>query len=66
MTLTVLELEQWVQFGAAWRLLGSDGDHAVVEMLTCTGELVERREADAPEVVSYVCRLRAQPTATDG
>jgi hypothetical protein len=65
MPLTVRELEHWVQFGAAWRLERSEGDHAVVDMLSCTGELVERREADEPEVVAYVRRLRAQPPAAD-
>jgi hypothetical protein len=65
MGLTVHELEHWVQFGAAWRLLRSDGDHAVVEMLTCTGELVERRQAESPDVVAYVRRVRAQPRTAD-
>ena len=66
MALTIQELEHWVDFGAAWRLVRSDDDRAVVEMLTCTGELVERRDVDAPEVVAYVRRLRAQPaTAAD-
>jgi hypothetical protein len=63
MALTVQELDHWVQSGAAWQLLHSDGDNAVVEMLTCTGELVERRESDAPDVVAYVRRLRAQPSS---
>jgi hypothetical protein len=65
MALTVEELEHWVQFGAAWRLLRADDQHAVIEMLTCTGELVERRDADDPAVVAYVRDHRSQPSAAD-
>ena len=61
MSLTVEDLERWVQFGAAWRLVAEDGGRAVVDMLTCTGELVERRETEDPVVVAYVRVLRAQP-----
>jgi hypothetical protein len=60
-TLTVDDLVRWVQFGAHWRLVDLSDERAVVDLCACTGETVERRESDDPEVVRYV--RSAQPSA---
>jgi hypothetical protein len=52
--LTVDELERWTLFGARWELVELAGDHAVVDMCTCTDELVMRRRTEDPEVIAYV------------
>lgn len=52
--LTIDALERWVLFGAQWRIVDLWGESAVVDLCTCTGELVERLESDDPAVVHYV------------
>ncbi len=54
--LTIEELERWVQFGARWRVVAASEREAVVDLSTCTGELVERRIAEDPVVIAYVRR----------
>lgn len=41
--LTLGELEHWLQFGGTCRPLRVDSDRVLVQMCTCTGELVEQR-----------------------
>jgi hypothetical protein len=52
--LTIDALERWVLFGAEWRLAHLSDDRAVVELFTCTGELVERRESHDPALIDYL------------
>ncbi len=52
--LTIEALENWVRAGAHWRVLHHGEHRAVVEMQQCTGEPVERRESDDPEVIAYL------------
>ena len=52
--LTIDALERWVLFGAQWRIVDLSGERAVVDLCTCTGELVERSESDDPAVVRYL------------
>jgi hypothetical protein len=52
--LTIDALERWVLFGAQWRIVDLSGASAVVDLCTCTGELVERLEPDDPAVVRYL------------
>jgi hypothetical protein len=52
--LSVDELERWTLFGARWELVELAADHAVIDMCTCTDELVARRRTEDPEVVSYL------------
>lgn len=59
--LTIAELEQWTLFGARWELVESATDHATVDMCSCTGELVERRRTEDPNVIEYV-RAAARDT----
>ena len=56
--LTIDDLERWELSGAHWRLVHVSDEHVVVDLCACTGELVERRESDDPDVIGY---LRAQP-----
>ena len=59
-SLTIDEIEQWVAFGATWRLVEISAQAATVEMCQCTGELAERRVATDPIVLEY---LRNHPPA---
>lgn len=43
------ELERWELFGATWRARTQDGQ-TVLDLCTCTGELVETREPGDPRV----------------
>ncbi len=49
-------LERWVSFGARWRAVLITDQRAVVDLCECTGELVERRETEDPEVIKYLRR----------
>lgn len=51
---TIDELEQWVQSGAHWRVVEISREHAVVDMCTCTGELMARVESGDRAVISYL------------
>lgn len=53
-SVTVDELEQWVQSGAHWRVVEISREHVVVDMCTCTGEPMERVESGDPAVISYL------------
>lgn len=52
--LTIAALERWVLFGAIWRIAEISGRHAIVDLCTCTGELVERRESNDATVIEYL------------
>jgi hypothetical protein len=58
-TLTIDALERWVPFGAQWRIVDLSGERAVVDLCTCTGELVERLQSDDPALIRY---LRSAPS----
>ena len=53
-TLTVADLERWVENGAGWRAVEVSDDRAVVELCTCFGEPVDLLSGEAPELVAYV------------
>jgi hypothetical protein len=59
--LTVDALERWALFGAQWRIVDLSGESAVVDLCTCTGELVERLESDDPTVIRYLRCARSDP-----
>jgi hypothetical protein len=50
--LTIEELDQWVLFGGTWRTVRVGEGQATVELCTCTGEAVERRETSDPSVIA--------------
>ena len=53
-TLTIDVLERWVLFGAQWRIVDLSGQRAVVDLCTCTGELVERLQSHDPALIRYL------------
>ena len=53
-TVTVEHLEDWVLNGATWRAIELDDKHAVIDLLSCTGERMDRVQSDQPEVIEYV------------
>jgi hypothetical protein len=55
-------LTRWRDHGAGWRTLELDGGHAVVQLLTCYGEPVDRLESDDPKLIEF---LAAHPSAED-
>ena len=57
--LTVAELERWELHGAIWRTLEVTERRAVVELCSCTGELMERVESDDPGFIEFVRARRA-------
>jgi hypothetical protein len=60
-TLTIDALERWVLFGAQWRIVELSSERAVVDLCTCTGELVERSESDDPTLISYLRTAQRDP-----
>jgi hypothetical protein len=59
--LTIEALERWVLFGAQWRIVDLSGESAVVDLCTCTGELVERLESDDPALIRYLRSAQPEP-----
>jgi len=59
--LTIDALERWVLFGAQWRIVDLSGERAVVDLCTCTGELVERLESDDPALIRYLRSAQPDP-----
>lgn len=56
-TLTLADLESWVESGADWRALEISDELAVVELRTCYGEPVDTLESTDSRLIEY---LRAQ------
>jgi hypothetical protein len=54
---SVKELEDWELNGAVWRPVEIYADRAVVDLCSCTGELMERIESEDPEFIA-VARAR--------
>ena len=59
--LTIDALERWVLFGAQWRIVDLSGHSAVVDLCSCTGEVVERLESDDPALIRYLRSARSDP-----
>ena len=59
--LTIDALERWVLFGPRWRIADLSGESAVVDLCTCTGELVERLESDDPALIRYLRSAQPDP-----
>ena len=53
-SLTLPELERWVENGADWRALEVSDELAVVELRTCFGEPVDTLESTDPRLIEYV------------
>jgi hypothetical protein len=64
-SLTIDELERWVLFGADWRLVELSDERAIVDLCACSGELIERRQADDPALIGYLRSAQSdQPPKT--
>ena len=50
---TVAALEDWERNGAVWRPAEIYSGRAVVDLCSCTGELMERVESDEPEFIAF-------------
>lgn len=59
---TLAELERWELFGATWRAGRREG-RLVVELCTCTGELVETHEVTDPQLRDRVLSAAVAPRA---
>jgi hypothetical protein len=59
--LTIDALERWVLFGAQWRFVDLSGESAVVDLCSCTGEVVERLESDDAALIRYLRSAQSDP-----
>jgi hypothetical protein len=50
----VEKLRRWELSGATWRVARRSAGHAVVELRTCTGELMETLASDDAELLDYL------------
>jgi hypothetical protein len=55
---TIDELRDWELNGAVWRPVEILSDRAVVDLCSCTGELMERVESADPEFIAFVSERR--------
>lgn len=51
---TIDELKDWERSGAVWRPAEISSARAVVDLCSCSGELMDRVESDDPEFVTFV------------
>jgi hypothetical protein len=51
---TIEELEDWERSGGRWRPFEVSSEYAVVDLCTCSGELMERVESSDPELIAFV------------
>lgn len=51
---TIAELEDWERNGAVWRPVEIWDEKAVVDLCSCTGEVMERVESGDPEFIAFV------------
>jgi hypothetical protein len=51
---TVEYLKDWELNGATWRAVDVSDHHAVIDLLSCTGERMDRVQSDQPELIEYV------------
>ena len=51
---TIAELQDWERDGAVWRPVDVADDRTVIDLCSCSGELMERVEAEDPDVIAFV------------
>lgn len=51
---TIAELEDWERNGAVWRPAEVYARKAVVDLCSCTGELMEHVESEDPQFIEFV------------
>jgi hypothetical protein len=52
-------LDRWEAGGAVWRLVARTEEEAVVDLLSCTGELMGQVRSSDPALLAYVDRRRS-------
>jgi hypothetical protein len=57
-SITLDELERWIDNGATWRALEVSDQQTLVELCTCYGEPVDLVRGEAPELIEFVRRHR--------
>ena len=50
----IVTLERWTDSGAGWRLITLTPDLAIVDLLTCTGEPVDRLESRDRDFIDWL------------
>lgn len=50
--LTTDELDRWVEFGGTWRAVAVDEHCGIVDLCTCAGEAVDRRQSTNPLLIA--------------
>jgi hypothetical protein len=50
----IAALERWTAEGAGYRVLELDAAHADVELLSCTGEPIDRLRSSDPALIAYL------------
>jgi hypothetical protein len=53
-SITLAELDRWVDNGATWRAVEVSDRQALVELCTCYGEPVDFVRSEAPELIEFV------------
>jgi hypothetical protein len=53
-SITLAELERWVDNGATWRAVEVSDQRALIELCTCYGEPVDFVRGEAPELIQFV------------
>jgi hypothetical protein len=56
----IAELEDWERNGAVWRPVEISRGRAVVDLCSCTGELMERVESKDPAFIEFVRARRGE------
>ncbi len=51
---SIAELEDWERNGATWRAVEISDRRTVVELCTCSGELMDVVESEDPELIEFV------------
>lgn len=57
---TIGELRDWELNGAVWRPVEILADRAVVDLCSCSGELMDRVESTDPEFIAFVSERRGE------
>jgi hypothetical protein len=51
---TIHELQDWELNGAVWRPVEIEANRAVVDLCSCSGELMERVESEDRDFIEFV------------
>jgi hypothetical protein len=57
----VAVIERWCDHGADYRVLHLSDEMAIVQLVTCSGEAVDRLESSDPRLVEYLRKAKGLP-----